>query len=104
MKSEQRITLATDRRERQINFTEMLWSSESTHWSGFRLEKHRIGPRGHLHDFGVPDILLGVCVSGSAQMQYARRGDHATRRGAHGAVHAAQRGRAAALDRVGWHP
>jgi len=74
MKSE-RITLATDHREQQINFTEMLWSSRSTSWSGFRLEKHRIGPHGLLHDFGVPDILLGVCVSGSAQMQYARRGD-----------------------------
>ena len=74
MKSE-RITLATDHREQQINFTEMLWSSRSTRWSGFRLEKHRIGPHGRLHDFGVPDILLGVCVSGSAQMQYARRGD-----------------------------
>jgi AraC family transcriptional regulator len=74
MKSEH-ITLATDRRERQINFTEMLWSSQSTQWSGFRLEKHRIGPRGLLHDFRVPDILLGVCLSGSAQMEYARRGD-----------------------------
>jgi len=74
MKSE-RITLATDRREQPINFTEMLWSSQSTRWSGFRLEKHRIGPRGRLHDFSMPDILLGVCVSGSAQMHYERRGD-----------------------------
>jgi AraC family transcriptional regulator len=74
MKSE-RITLATDRREQPINFTEMLWSSQSTRSCGFRLEKHRIGPRGQLRDFSMPDILLGVCVSGSAQMQYTRRGD-----------------------------
>jgi AraC family transcriptional regulator len=70
----ERITLAVDRREQPINFTEMLWSSRSTRWSGFRLERHRIGPRGRLHDFSMPDILLGVCVSGSAQMEYAQRG------------------------------
>jgi AraC family transcriptional regulator len=73
MQSE-RITLATDRGERPIEFTEMLWSTDASQWAGFRLERHRIGPRGELRDFGVPDVVLGVCLEGFAQMQYGGRG------------------------------
>ena len=72
MKSD-RITLATDRGERLINFTEMMWSSDASSWTGFRLERHRIGPLGGLREFGIPDVLLGVCLQGSAQMQYGGR-------------------------------
>jgi AraC family transcriptional regulator len=69
MKSEQ-ITLATDRAEQRVDFTERLWSSQASPWSGFRMERHRIGPMGRLHDFAVPDVLLGMCLAGSARMQY----------------------------------
>jgi AraC family transcriptional regulator len=63
-----RFTLATDRRERPIDFTQFLWSSDPATWAGFGLELHRVGPSGALKDFGVPDILLGLCVGGSAEM------------------------------------
>ena len=75
MKSE-RITLAKDACDRQIDFTEMLWSTDPSQWAGFRLERHRIGPRGQLSHFSVPDVVLGVCLEGFAQMQYGGpRGD-----------------------------
>ena len=62
------ISLALDRQERPINFSRLLWSSEGSPWSGFRLERHEIGPVGRLRDFAVPDNLLGLCVSGSAEL------------------------------------
>jgi len=62
------IPLALDRQERLINFSRLLWSSEGTAWSGFRMERRRIGPLGRLAEFSVPDNLLGLCVSGSAQL------------------------------------
>ena len=67
--SDGRITLATDRRERPIGFTQFLWSSDADAWAGFGLELHRVGPRGMLKDFGVPDILLGLCVGGAADLE-----------------------------------
>lgn len=67
--SDDRIALATDRRERPIGFTEFLWSSDASTWGGFGLELHRVGPEGVLKDFGVPDILLGLCVRGAADIE-----------------------------------
>ena len=73
------IPLALDRQERLINFSRLLWSSDGTPWSGFRLERHEIGPVGRLVDFSVPDNLLGLCVNGSAQLTIGT-GAHAERR------------------------
>ena len=67
------ITLATDRADQRMRFTDYLWSSEASPWAGFRMERHRIGPMGRLRDFGVPDVLLGMCLAGSARMQYGGR-------------------------------
>jgi len=69
MKSE-RIKLASDLRAQPINFTELLWSSRGSPWAGFQLERHRIGPTGRLRHFAVDDVLLGLCVAGSAQMEF----------------------------------
>jgi AraC family transcriptional regulator len=73
------ISLALDRHERPINFSRLLWSSEGTAWSGFRLERHEVGPVGRLQDFAVPDNLLGLCVGGSAELTIGA-GPHAERR------------------------
>jgi AraC family transcriptional regulator len=73
------ISLALDRQERPINFSRLLWTSEGSPWAGFRLERHEIGPIGRLRDFAVPDNLLGLCVSGSAELTIGT-GAHVERR------------------------
>lgn len=84
MKSE-RITLATDRRERPIAFTELLWSSSPSNWAGFTMERHRIGPQGILQNFVVEETLLGLCVAGEAELRFddGRRSCRATARPGH---------------------
>ncbi|MBS0446460.1 MAG: helix-turn-helix transcriptional regulator [Proteobacteria bacterium] len=64
------IQLAVDRQDRPIDFTERLWSSAESPWSGFMLERHRVGPAGRLEDFSMPDALLGVCLEGAAELQF----------------------------------
>lgn len=64
------IPLALDHEDRPINFTERLWSSADSPWSGFTLERHRVGPAGRLKDFSMQDVLLGVCLQGSAELQF----------------------------------
>jgi AraC family transcriptional regulator len=65
-----RACLASDGAGAPITFTQCLWRSDPGAWAGFPLEMHRIGPQGTLRDFDVPDILLGTCVAGSAQMEF----------------------------------
>jgi AraC family transcriptional regulator len=65
-----RISLAVDNEDRPINFTEFLWSSTDSPWSGFTLERHRVGPAGLLKDFSMQDVLLGVCLQGSAELEF----------------------------------
>jgi AraC family transcriptional regulator len=69
----QRISLAVDRRDRPIDFTELLWRMDTPSDAGFRMERHRIGPAGSLKDFAVDEPLLGLCVAGSACMEYGGR-------------------------------
>jgi len=64
------IELAVDRQSKPISFTKLLWSSDGTDWSGFRLERHAVGPVGRLEDFSVPAVLLGLCVRGSANLEF----------------------------------
>jgi len=61
--------LATNRHRSPIKFTDRLWSSEPDHWAGFPLALHRVGPAGCLRDFAVPEVLLGICVDGSANLE-----------------------------------
>jgi AraC family transcriptional regulator len=68
MKSE-RISPAVDKRGQPIEFTKLLWSSAQSPWSGFKLERHRLGPAGRLGEFVVQHTLLGMCLAGSAQME-----------------------------------
>jgi AraC-like DNA-binding protein len=65
-----RAWLAKDGAGAPITFTQCLWRSDPTVWAGFPLELHRIGPHGTLRDFDVPDVLLGACVAGSAEMEF----------------------------------
>jgi AraC family transcriptional regulator len=70
-----RFTLAKDRQEHAINFTQFMWASDPASWSGFGLEGHRIGTVGALREFDVPDVLLGLCVGGCAQMEFSAGSD-----------------------------
>jgi AraC family transcriptional regulator len=63
------IELAVDRHERPISFSRLLWSSDGSPWPGFRLERHAVGPVGLLEDFAVPEVLLGLCMRGSAELE-----------------------------------
>src|SRR5581483_1332428 len=68
MRNDENITLALDRESHQIRFSRLLWSSAGTPWPGFRLERHAVGPAGRLEDFAVPEVLLGLCVKGRAEL------------------------------------
>jgi AraC family transcriptional regulator len=63
------IELAVDRHEKPINFSRLLWSSDGSPWPGFRLERHSVGPSGLLENFAVPEVLLGLCLRGSAELE-----------------------------------
>ena len=68
-----RLTLATDRCRRPIRFSDPIWSGQLG-LAGMVLERHRVGPLGRLADFAVPDVLLGLCVGGSAQVEVGEGG------------------------------
>ncbi|MEO9188872.1 MAG: AraC family transcriptional regulator [Acetobacteraceae bacterium] len=63
----------TDRHRRAIRFTEPLWSSASTAWQGFPMERHGVGPVGRLSNFSLPEVLLGVCTTGAAIVEVGDR-------------------------------
>lgn len=67
--------LITDRHRRAIRFTEPLWSSASTAWQGFPMERHLVGPMGRLSDFSLPEVLLGVCKAGTALVEFGDRAE-----------------------------
>src|SRR5207253_7986964 len=50
-------------------FTQLRWSSAQYRWAGFEVQAHRLGPCGRLSDFGVEDTLLGLCLTGRAEME-----------------------------------
>lgn len=60
--------LFADRRGEAIEFRQLLWSSAQSPWSGFPLERARIPAVGVLKEFAVPEMLLGLCVAGSAEI------------------------------------
>lgn len=65
--------LITDRHGRALRFSEPLWSSASTAWQGFPMERHLVGPVVRLDDFSVPEVLLGVCKTGAAIVDFQDR-------------------------------
>jgi AraC family transcriptional regulator len=64
-----RIALAVDKRDRPIEISAFRWSSAKTAWSGFPVEAHTLGPSGHLGEFGLDHVLLGLCVGGMGKLQ-----------------------------------
>lgn len=70
--------LATDAQARAIRFTDARWHSAPGRWAGFAMERHQIGPRGALVDFAVPELLLGLCLAGRAEVQVRSPGRSST--------------------------
>jgi AraC family transcriptional regulator len=63
------IPIVVNGRGRPIAFSELLWSSARSAWSGFPLEAHRLGPSGLLTDCALPHTLLALCTAGRAEIQ-----------------------------------
>jgi AraC family transcriptional regulator len=63
------IPIVVDGRGRPTAFSELLWSSARSSWSGFPLEAHRVGPSGRLTDCTLPHTLLALCTAGRAEIQ-----------------------------------
>ena len=63
------IPIVVDGRGIPTAFSELLWSSARSSWSGFALEAHRVGPSGLLTGCTLPHTLLALCTAGSAEIQ-----------------------------------
>jgi AraC family transcriptional regulator len=68
------IPIVVERRGRSIAFSELLWSSARSSWSGFPLEAHRVGLSGLLTDCTLPHTLLALCTAGRAEIQIRASG------------------------------
>ena len=64
--------LAIDRRHQPIEIGSLRWSSSETAWAGFPVDSRVLGPRGHLSEFGIEHLLLGLCVAGEGTIQIGR--------------------------------
>lgn len=63
------VALFTDYYGRAIEHGHPLWSSERVSWSGFPLERACVRPLGALKDVHIPEMLLALCVAGSANVE-----------------------------------
>jgi AraC family transcriptional regulator len=63
------IPIVVDRRGGPIAFSELIWSSAVSSWSGFPLEAHRVGASGLITDCTLRHTLLALCTAGRAEIQ-----------------------------------